>query len=128
MHIVKAREIQKHWSYASSETVCSLRNVSAFVQCDCWLWRVIEDNKTNDHCDTTAKVFSPVRFGGNNYLKKRHFDKVRENSQNMLTYSGRAAVVVGKLTPLMFEYNIKQEKLTLHSMFNSTTRIISVST
>ena len=31
----------------------------------------------------------------------------------MLKYSGRAAVVVGNSTPLIFDYNMKQEKLTL---------------
>ena len=45
-------------------------------------------------------------------MKKRHFDKVMENGRNVLKYSGRAAVVVGKSTPLMFEYNMKQQKLT----------------
>ena len=31
----------------------------------------------------------------------------------MLKYAGRAAVVVGNSTPLIFDYNMKQEKLTL---------------
>ena len=68
---------------------------------------------TVDSYQTAAKVFSPVRFNGSNFLKKRHFDKVNENGRNMLKYSGRAAVVVGNSTPLMFDYNMKQEKLTL---------------
>jgi hypothetical protein len=58
-------------------------------------------------------MFSPVRFGGNNFLKKRHFIKVKENGRTLLRYSGRAAIVVGKSTPLIFDYNVKQEKLTL---------------
>jgi hypothetical protein len=60
-----------------------------------------------------AKVFSPVRFQGTNFLKKRHFQKVMENGRNIFKYSGRAAVVVGKSTPMLFEYNFKQEKLTV---------------
>ena len=31
----------------------------------------------------------------------------------MLKYAGRAAVVVSNSTPLIFDYNMKQEKLTL---------------
>ncbi len=60
-----------------------------------------------------SKVFSPVRFQGTNFLKKRHFEKVNENGRNILKYSGRAAVVVGKSTPMLFEYNFRQEKLTV---------------
>ena len=63
--------------------------------------------------EAASKVFSPVRFGGQNYLKKRLFDKVRVNSRTILQYSGRASVVVGKSTPVIFDYNMKQEKLTL---------------
>ena len=68
---------------------------------------------TVDSYQTAAKVFSPVRCNGSNFLKKRHFDKVNENGRNMLKYAGRAAVVVGNSTPLIFDYNMKQEKLTL---------------
>ena len=77
----------------------------------------LKSKKTNmsvaiETFENASKVFSPVRFFGTNYLKKRHFDKVKENGRNVLKYSGRAAVVVGKSTPLMFEYNMKQQKLT----------------
>ena len=67
---------------------------------------------TIESFDNASKVFSPVRFFGSNFLKKRHFDKVKENGRNILKYSGRAAVVVGKSIPLLFEYNMKQQKLT----------------
>lgn len=60
-----------------------------------------------------SKVFSPVRFLGQNFLKKRHFNKTKVNDRNMLTYAGRAAVVVDKATPLMLEYKTKQQKLTV---------------
>lgn len=63
--------------------------------------------------NNVSKVFSPVRFKGNNYLKKRHFDKVKESGRKILKYSGRAAVVVSKSTPLIFDFNMKQEKLTV---------------
>ena len=68
---------------------------------------------TIDSFETASKVFSQVRFGGQNYLKKRHFNKVRENNRPMLLYCGRASVVVGKSTPIIFDYNMKQERLTL---------------
>ena len=67
----------------------------------------IEQCITVDSYQTAAKVFSPVRFNWSNFLKKRHFDKV--NGRNVLKYSGRAAVVVRNTTPLMFDYNMKQE-------------------
>ena len=60
-----------------------------------------------------AKVFSPVRFSGNNVLKKRQFSKTKEGGRNILRYTGRAAVVVGKTTPLILDYNTRREKLTI---------------
>jgi hypothetical protein len=63
--------------------------------------------------DNAGKVFSPVRCKGDNLLRKRHFDKVRENGRNIYKYSGRAAVVVTSTTPIIFYYNTKQEKLTI---------------
>ena len=52
--------------------------------------------------DNAGKVFSPVRCKGDNLLRKRHFDKVRENGRNIYKYSGRAAVVVTSTTPIIF--------------------------
>jgi hypothetical protein len=46
-------------------------------------------------------------------LKKRHFEKIKENGRSIFKYSGRAAVVVGKSTPLLFEYNMTQQRLTI---------------
>ena len=60
-----------------------------------------------------SKVFSPVRFAGNNFLRKRQFLKVNENGRNVFKYTGRAAVVVSQSTPLILQYNTKQEKLTV---------------
>ena len=59
------------------------------------------------------KCFSPARFSGTNFLKKRHFEKIKENGRSIFKYSGRAAVVVGKSTPLLFEYNMTQQRLTI---------------
>ncbi len=63
--------------------------------------------------ETASKVFSPVRFEGDNYLRKRHFSKVKEDGRNILQFTGRAAVVVGKKTPILMEYSIKMEKVTV---------------
>lgn len=63
--------------------------------------------------DGVSKVFSPVRFEGNNFLRKRQFLKVNENGRNVFKYTGRAAVVVSQSTPLILQYNTKQEKLTV---------------
>ena len=65
-----------------------------------------------DRFETATKIFSSVRFGGNNFLNKRQFTKVKENGRTILKYAGRAAIVVGKSTPMIFDYNIKQERLT----------------
>lgn len=68
---------------------------------------------TIEKYSNAAKVFSPVRFLGQNYLKKRKFFIVKENGRKIFKYSGRAAVVVVKQTPMLFEYNMKQGKLTI---------------
>ena len=62
--------------------------------------------------ENASKVFSPVRCAGTNFLKKRQFEKVTENGRKVYRYSGRAAVVISQTTPLLFEYNMKQQKLT----------------
>jgi hypothetical protein len=62
---------------------------------------------------TASKVFSPVRFEGDNYLRKQHFSKVKENDRNVLKFTGRAFVVVGKNTPILFEHSNNLEKLTV---------------
>ena len=63
--------------------------------------------------ENAEKVFSPLRFQGTNFLKKRHFETVMENVRKIFQYSGRAVVVVGKNTPITFTYQKKQEKFTV---------------
>lgn len=63
--------------------------------------------------DTASKVFSPVRFEGDNYLRKRQFAKVKENGRSVMKLEGRAAVVVGERTPILLEYSQKSEKVTV---------------
>ena len=53
--------------------------------------------------ENAEKVFSTVQFQGNNFLKKKHFSKIRENGRNILKFLGRAAVVVTKTTPIIFD-------------------------
>jgi hypothetical protein len=68
---------------------------------------------TIEYSNTASKVFSPIRFNAHNFLRKRHFNKIRQDGRTIFQYSGRAAVVVGKSTPLLLDCNLKQEKLTL---------------
>ena len=63
--------------------------------------------------ETASKVFSPARFGGDNYLRKRHFSKVNKEGRNVLEFSGRAAVVVGVNTPIQMDYSCKTERMTV---------------
>ena len=64
--------------------------------------------------DTASKVFSPVRFEGDNYLRKRHYVKVKQDGRNILIFQGRAAVVVvEKKTQILLEYSNRLEKLTV---------------
>ena len=62
---------------------------------------------------TASKVFSPARCGGDNVLVKRRFAKVQKNGRNLLQSQGRAAVVVGTMTPVTLEYSSKVEKVTV---------------
>ena len=62
--------------------------------------------------ENASKVLTPARLSGTNFLKKRHFEKIKENGRSIFKYLGRAAVVVGKCTPLLFEYNMKHQRLT----------------
>lgn len=60
-----------------------------------------------------AKVFFPVRFSGQNYLKKRQFEKVTESRRNVLNYKGRETVVVSRKTSIIMEYSEKQQKVII---------------
>ena len=63
--------------------------------------------------ETASKVFSPARFAGDNYLRKRLYCKVNKGGRNILQFSGKAAVVVGVNTPIQMDYSTKTEKVTV---------------
>ena len=47
-------------------------------------------------------------------MRKRQFGKTKgANGRNILSYQGRAAVVVGNTTPMLLEYSQKSEKVTV---------------
>jgi hypothetical protein len=64
--------------------------------------KLTNDNKTMsvtiETFENASKVLAPAKFSGTNFLKKRHFEKIRENGRSIFKYSWRAAVVVGKST------------------------------
>jgi len=62
--------------------------------------------------ETAAKLWSPARFSGQNYLTKRHFDKVPENGRIIQHYAGKSRVVVTEKTPLILTYSMKQQRVT----------------
>lgn len=63
---------------------------------------------------TIEKMFSPARFDGSSFLKKRHFNKTRfteESSKGKpkncrYVFVGRSTVVVSEKTPFTMTYNI----------------------
>ncbi|KAK3732674.1 hypothetical protein QZH41_007978 [Actinostola sp. cb2023] len=58
---------------------------------------------------TAKKVLSPVRIGGINCLKKRNFQRVKEDGKFVSRVKGRAAVLITKKCPINFTYNRRQE-------------------
>ena len=60
------------------------------------------------HC---KKIWSPARFKVENFLKKRHFEKIPEDGRVLQSYSGKSIVVVTQTTPLQMVYSTKQQKV-----------------
>ena len=81
--------------------------------------KLTNDNKTMsvtiETFENASKVLAPAKFSGTNFLKKRHFEKIRENGRSIFKYSWRAAVVVAC-------WQIYQQQ---HSAFKGTTKMIS---
>ena len=61
--------------------------------------------------DTAEKIWSPGRFDGENFLKKRHFEKVSSEGRVLETYSGKS-IVVTQATPVQMVYSMKQQRVT----------------
>ena len=79
-----------------------------------WLTSTPKDMKLEIKAlECAEKVFPPARFQGVNFIKKRHFQKMRENGRTVFKYSGRAAVVI-----------INRKRQQYYFMFKDTTRMI----
>ena len=84
----------------------------------CVLWRNYGGSITTDQrtkrmvlkavqYDTVQKVFSPSRFCGENYLKRRHYSKIRQpNSRTLHILDGRSAVVVSEEAPFLIKFKM----------------------
>ena len=58
--------------------------------------------------ETVEKVFSPLRFEGQDVLRKRHFSRVAGLKGKVeLLCKGRSSVVVSNNTPLTFDRHIQ---------------------
>lgn len=69
---------------------------------------------TSTRFSTLEKIFSPARFSGENYLKKRHYSKIRQpikspgKSRFVHVFEGRSAVVVSEKTPFTISFKMEQ--------------------
>ena len=61
--------------------------------------------------DKAEKIWSSGRFDGENFLKKRHFEKVSSEGRVLETYSGKS-IVVTQATPVQMVYSMKQQRVT----------------
>ena len=57
-------------------------------------------------------MWSPARFKGENFLKKRHFEKILEVGRVLQSYSGESIIVVSQTTPPQAIYSFKLQKVT----------------
>ena len=62
--------------------------------------------------DTAEKIWSPARFAGENFLKKRHFEKIPEEGRFIEHFCGKSIVVVMQATPIEIHFSMKQQRIT----------------
>ena len=62
--------------------------------------------------ESAAKIWSPARFSGENFLSKRHFEKVPEHGRVVHHYNGKSNVVVTQATPIQMDFSMKQQRVT----------------
>ena len=62
--------------------------------------------------DTAEKIWSPARFSGENFLKKRHYEKIPEKGRIIQTFSGKSIVVVTQATPIEIKFSMKHQRIT----------------
>ena len=87
------------------------RGYGAEVTFDNWKAKVIS---TFNLLETAEKIFSPARFEGQDVLRKWHFSRQPDkNGKIRSVYKGRSAVAISQTTPLCFDYNFKNQKVTV---------------
>ena len=62
--------------------------------------------------DTAEKIWLPPRFSGENFLKKRHYEKIPEKGRIIQTFSGKSIVVVTQATPIEIKISMKHQRIT----------------
>ena len=62
--------------------------------------------------DTAEKIWSPPRFSGENFLKKRHYEKIPKKGRIIQTFSGKSIVVVTQATPIEIKFSMKHQRIT----------------
>ena len=62
--------------------------------------------------ENVEKIWSSARFASENYLKKRHLDKITEDGRIIQQDSGKSVLVVTRATPLEIKFNMKEQKVT----------------
>lgn len=56
---------------------------------------------------TIEKLFSPARFCGENFLKRRHYNKIRQPNKRVVhAFDGRSAVLVSGKTPFTIAFKM----------------------
>lgn len=61
---------------------------------------------------TAENVWNPSRFQGENFLKKRHFEKIPSEGRMLQVLTGKSVVVVTASTPIQMSYSVKQQRIT----------------
>jgi len=67
---------------------------------------------TLSKAEAAAQVWSPVRFPGENFLTKRHFERVPEHGRVIHHYNGKSSVVVTEATLVQMDFFLKQQRIT----------------
>ena len=61
---------------------------------------------------TAAKIWCPARFSGENFLARRHFERIPENGRLIQHYNGKSLVVVTQATPIRMDFSVKHQVKT----------------
>ena len=62
--------------------------------------------------DIAEKIWSPAKFSGENFLTKRHYEKIPEKGRIIQTFSGKSIFVVTQATPIEIKFSMKHQRIT----------------